>query len=262
MFEVLNRKFLEVNKFTKKIALELGDILFDAINNPDRALLAGFRQTDIDLVNATNELSLAEMKNNFIDAIDDFSLSGGFDNPPRSAICEKSFSFEIPEIPNVIFDGRIDAILEDKDGKYYVIDYKTGHDKINNLDYAISDNGVNFLLKTGKEPANKENLQKVYDYQIPLYYLACQNSKNLLQFKDKIFELGLVYIRPKSKDSGCNEDMIAASRLETYKAKIIQNLKETVVDKIRNTVEFKPNKGFGCDDCAYKFLCDSEACDE
>ena len=261
VFEVLNRKFLELNKFTKDVTLELGNILFNSKENPDHALSVGFKQTDIDLVKAADELSLAEMKNNFINAIEDFSMSGGFDNPPKSAVCEKSFSFEIPEIPNVVFEGRIDAILEDKNGKYCVIDYKTGHDKINSLDYAISDNGVNFLLKTGKEPANKETLQKSFDYQIPIYYLACQNSENLAQFKDKIFELGLVYIRPKSKDNGCSEDMINASRLEYYKEKIIQNLKETIIDKIKNTTDFKQNRSFVCDNCAYKFLCDSEAND-
>lgn len=262
VFEVLNRKFLEHNKFTKEITLELGEILFNSKENPDKALNVGFKQTDIDLVDVADDLSLAEMKNNFIDAIEDFSMSGGFDNPPKSAVCEKSFSFEIPDIPNVIFEGRIDAILEDKNGKYCVIDYKTGHDKINSLDYAISDNGVNFLLKTGKEPANKETLQKNFDYQIPIYYLACQNSENLSQFKDKISELGLVYIRPKSKDNGCSEDIINSDRLGSYKDKIIQNLKETIVDKIKNETDFKQNRSFLCDNCAYKFLCDAEDCDE
>ena len=117
---------------------------------------------------------------------------------------------------------------------------------------------MNFKLKTGKDPSNIENLQKAYDYQIPLYYLAIQNSRDLEAFKDRVSQLGLVYIRPKSKDNGCNEDFISADRLEQYKDKIIQNLKETVIDKILSETDFKPEKSWDCDNCAYKYLCDRE----
>ena len=262
VFEVLNRRFLESNKFTKEIALELGNVLFDSKINPDNAIKAGFKQIDVDLVNESSDLALAEMKDDFVNAIEDFSFSGGFDNPPKSAICEKSFEFSIPELPNIVFDGRIDAILEKDDGTYCIVDYKTGHDKINNLEYAISEYGVNFLLKSGKPPANPEVLQNAYDYQIPLYYLAVQHTKDLAKYKNNISELGLVYIRPKSKDNGCKEDLISAEKIKFFKDKIIQNLKETIIDKILNTEEFQKNKGFFCNNCAYKFLCDMEDNDE
>lgn len=258
VFEVLYRRFLSTNRFNKEVALELGNILFDAKNNAEMALKAGFNQIDIDLINETADLFLAEMKDNFEDAVDDFNLSGGFDNPPKSAICEKSFSFSIEEIPNVVFDGRIDAIIENNDGQCSVVDYKTGHDKINTLEYSISEYGVNFLSRTGKEPSNVEVLQNAYDYQIPIYYLATQYCEEFSEIKDKISELGLVYIRPKSKDNGCREDLISAEKMQLYKDKIIQNLKETVINKIVNATEFKKQKSFFCENCAYKFLCDLE----
>lgn len=260
VFEVLNKRFL--NNYTKETAAALAEVLFDAGNNPQKALLAGFKQTDIDLINASADLSLAEMKDNFLNAIEDFSHSGGFDNPPVSTVCEQSFTFTLPELPEVIFDGRIDAVLCDRDGKYSIVDYKTGKNKTNTLDYAISEYGVNFLSRTGKEPSNPEALQNAYDYQIPLYYFACQYSKELSQYKDKISQLGLLYIRPSSKDNGCDEDFVSAEKIEFYKEKIIQNLKSTVIDKIRQETEFKKNKSFACENCAYKFLCDTEDDDE
>ena len=71
-----------------------------------------------------------------------------------------------------------------------------------------------------------------------------------------------MYIRPKSKDNGCDEDLISAQKIEFFKDKIIQNLKETVIDKIVNETEYKQNKTFACDNCAYKFLCDGGDNDE
>ena len=260
VFEVMNNNFLD--KYTKETAAALSDVLFNAKNIPQKALQAGFKQTDIDLICAAADLSLAEMKDNFLNAIEDFSLSGGFDNPPVSAVCEKSFTFKLPELPDIVFDGRIDAILCGKNGEYQIIDYKTGRDKTNTLDYAISEYGVNFLSRTGKEPANPETLQNAYDYQIPLYYFACLYSPELSEYKDKISKLGLLYIRPSSKDNGCSEDFISAERINFFKEKIIQNLKTTVIDKIVNETEFKKNKSFACENCAYKFLCDTEDDDE
>ena len=236
--------------------MELTEILFNTKNNEEKTLSTGFKQTDADLIKATDELSLQEMKENFKNAIEDFEMCGYFDDVPNKSICEKSFSFTISQLPNVIFEGRIDAILTDTQNNNIVIDYKTGKNKLNSLDYTISEYGVNFKTKAGKDPSNTESLQNTYDYQIPIYYLACQNSKELLQYKDNIKQLGLLYIRPKSKHNGCKDDFINAEKIELYKDKIIQNIKETIIEKITNETEFKAQKGFNCENCTYKFLCD------
>ena len=86
--------------------------------------------------------------------------------------------------------------------------------------------------------------------------MACQYCDELSEYKDNISSLGYLYVRPKSKDDGCDDDFIDAENIEKHKEKIIQNIKETVVDKIRTESEFKPNKTFNCENCGYKFLCD------
>ena len=259
VMEVLSRKFL--HSYDKNTALELADILFNSYQNEQKALDVGFSQTDVELIKQSDLLSIAQMKNNLKDALEDLDLIGYFDEIPDCAICEKSFSFTIEELDGVVFDGRIDAILRYGDN-CKIIDYKTGKDKENKLSYAISENGVNFKTEAGKEPSNVEVYKNRYDYQIPLYYLACQNDKNLVEFKDKVSELGLLYIRPKTKENGCKEDFIPAFKIEEYKDKIIQNLKENVIDKIRAEKEFKKNKSWACENCAFKFLCDEDETDD
>lgn len=260
VFELMNKKYL--SSYNKKTALELADILFSSKENPQPALDKGFGQTDVDLINATNDLSLVEMKENFRNAIENYEFSGYFNQAPTKAVCEKTFSFTIDELPNVVFDGRIDAILSDEKNNTTVIDYKTGRNKINTLEYAISEFGVNFKSKTGKDPSNIETLQNTYDYQIPIYYLAIQNAENLKEYKESVKKLGLLYVRPITKDNGCDEDFVSAEKIEFYKEKIIQNLKTTIIDKILTQVEFKSSKGFSCENCSYKFLCDNGGDDD
>ncbi|MDD3013649.1 MAG: ATP-dependent DNA helicase, partial [Candidatus Gastranaerophilales bacterium] len=67
VMEVFNNTCL--NKYNKENLLNLADVLFDAKNNPDSALDAGFNERDIDLVIASDDLNLAEMKENFSDAV-------------------------------------------------------------------------------------------------------------------------------------------------------------------------------------------------
>ena len=255
IFEVLNKK--GQNFYNKETCLVLKNILFNSVQEPQSAIEAGFKQIDIDLINATDKLSLREMENNFEDAIKNLEMSGFFISKPESIRTETSFHFKTEIIKNVVFDGRIDAITQNGE-KYSLIDYKTGADRENDLEYEISDNGVNFLTKTGKVPANPKDYQNKYDYQIPIYYIACENAPELKEFKGKLERLGLQYIRPSSKNGGCKSDMIEADKISEKQEKILSNLKNTIIDKIRNTTYFEKEENWNCSECAFKFLCDNE----
>ena len=73
-------------------------------------------------------------------------------------------------------------------------------------------------------------------------------------FKEKLTKIGLNYI---TSNQQVEYDLIEKSQAEQFKEMIIENLKETVIDKIRNSKDFEPNKeAFKCQNCPYKFLCD------
>ncbi len=253
VMEVFLSKYLD--SFNKSAMLVLSDILFNSVDDSETALQAGFSQLIIDLVAATEKLALAQMRMNFEDAIEELDKNGWFNCAPERAFCEIPFSFRAPELGGVVFDGRIDAMLE-KNGEYSIVDFKTGKNKDNDLNYALSEYGVNFFTKTGRTPANIEDYQKKYDYQIPIYYLASQNSASLKDFKGKVTKLGLEYVRPKNIHGGCKSDFAPADTVETFKYKILENLKKTVVDKIRESEEFACANDFQCADCTYACLCD------
>ncbi|MEI7473917.1 MAG: ATP-dependent DNA helicase [bacterium] len=257
VLEVFNNSCLD--KYNKENLLKLTDVLFESKNKPESAINIGFKERDIELITASEDLNLAEMKANFYDAVDNLELNNFFNEIPEKIFTEKGFEYTLEELKNVLFDGRVDAIYK-YDESYCVFDYKTGKNKKKPLSYYLSDYGVNFEgdYKQYKGVFNEKNIAS-YEYQIPLYYLACQNSKELESFKDKVEVLGLKYIRPITKDDGYKEDLITSSEIETRREKLINNLKETVVDKIRTEAEFKKiDTGWNCANCSFGFLCDKE----
>lgn len=241
----------------KQILINLTNILFNSNQNQELSLATGFEKWQIALILETDNLSLTEMKSDFLEVIENLELTGWFDDLPQKIETEVSFYFELPEIENVIFDGKIDAIYEWED-KTKIIDYKTGTTK-KPLEYYFSDDGVNFTVKSGSKKGqfDEKNVKK-YDYQIPIYYLASQNAENLNKFKENLTQIGLNYIRT-SKNDGINYDFIEKYQAENYKNAIIKNLKNTVVEEIRKTEKFDTSPDtFKCKNCPYKFLCDED----
>lgn len=256
IMENFNKNFL--HSYSSKTLINLTNILFNSANNPQAAIEYGFDKKDIDLIAATDLLSLSEMQQNFLSAIEELDKNGFFNKIPNKILSEQRFSFSIKEIPNVIFDGRIDAIYRFGD-QYKIVDFKTGRTK-GQLSYYISENGVNFKTPKGA-PSNVEQKQAEYQYQIPIYFLASQNAENLKNYNINSFEL--LYIRPKNKKGGFQQDSINIAELETFKSKIIENLNETIITKIRNCKYFEPNYNeYNCANCAFKSLCKTQSEEE
>lgn len=255
IMETFNSRYLR--SYSKETLLDLTEKLFNSATNPGDALSAGFKNSDIERITATDLLSLEEMKTQFESAIEELAKQSFFENIPDEIISEKSFTFTIKELPNIVFDGRIDAIYR-FGSEYQIVDFKTGKTKPE-LSYLISENGVSFKTKTGKS-TNEETKQNEYEYQIPLYYLACVNAAELNEFKNKISELGLLYIRPANKEEGVKKDFIGVETIETYLPQIIQNLNDTIIAKIRNREYFQSKYNeINCKNCSFKYLCDTTA---
>ncbi len=252
IIELFNKNHIET--YNKEDILNLTNILFNANTEPQKALSTGFSQKTIDLINATDSLSLEEMKLLFENAIDELEKNNFFTTKPEKIIYEKSFKFVHPNLPNVIFDGRIDAIYKNGN-KYTLIDFKTGADKPK-LSYLISEEGVNFKNAYGKD-TNTETKQREYDYQIPLYYFASKYSEDLIEIREKIDSIGFLYIRPKNKHNGVKFDIINCEKIEEFEEKLVQNLNETIIEKIKNKSYFEPiSNERTCSSCAFCNLCE------
>lgn len=255
VFELIVSKYIE--QFSKEKFLYLGDILFNVKNNRQALIDEGFDEKNVvEELEKLSALDIEEMRSDFLSAMDNLEEIGYFNEKPLEGLCEKRFEFELEEIPNVKFSGYIDAIIRYADG-WRLVDYKTSKDKPK-LNYLFSENGVNFLSEA-RSSYNENNIKK-YDYQIPLYYLACLNSPDLAEFKENLSEVGYLYVRPKNSTKGDSwADFVPVSKIDTYKEKIVENIKTTIVDKIYSMSDFAPTSDeFTCKYCDFSKYCNGK----
>lgn len=256
VFELIVSKYIE--QFSKEKFLYLGEILFNVKNDRQALIDEGFDENKVvEELEKLSDLDIEEMRSDFLSAMDNLEEIGYFNEKPLEGLCEKHFEFELEEIPNVKFNGYIDAIIRYADG-WRLVDYKTSKDKPK-LSYLFSENGVNFCSET-RATYNEANIKK-YDYQIPLYYLACLNSPDLADFKENLSEVGYLYVRPKNSAKGDSwADFMPVSEIDNYKEKIVENIKTTVVDKIYSMNDFIPTPDeFACQYCDFSEYCNGKS---
>lgn len=256
VFELIVSKYIE--QFSKEKFLYLGEILFNVKNDRQALIDEGFDENNVvEELEKLSDLDIEEMRSDFLSAMDNLEEIGYFNEKPLEGLCEKHFEFELEEIPNVKFNGYIDAIIRYADG-WRLVDYKTSKDKPK-LSYLFSENGVNFCSET-RATYNEANIKK-YDYQIPLYYLACLNSPDLADFKENLSEVGYLYVRPKNSAKGDSwADFMPVSEIDNYKEKIVENIKTTVVDKIYSMNDFIPTPDeFACQYCDFSEYCNGKS---
>lgn len=253
IFELVMTKYL--NQFSKDIFIHLGNILFDVKQSRETAIEAGFdKEKIVEEIEKLSDLDIEEMRTDFLSAMDNLELIGYFNEKPLSCNCEKFFDFSLQEIPNVTFNGFIDGIIRYENG-WQLIDYKTSANKPS-LSYLFSKNGVNFLSeKQGKYSNSKIEL---YDYQLPLYYLACLNSADLSEYKANLDEVGYLYVRPNNDKNGASwKDSVKVAQIKEFVAQIADNIKTTVVDKIYEKTKFESKYDtFKCKYCDFNEYCD------
>ena len=103
------KKYLK--EFSKEKFLELGTFLFNAKEDFQSALNAGFCEDVINSILQVSQLELDEIRKNFENAIKDLDARNFFGQKFDNAECEIGFSFTLEEIPNVTFIGKIDGIF-------------------------------------------------------------------------------------------------------------------------------------------------------
>lgn len=255
IFEIFLSK--HINEFSKETLKNLGLILFNSIKDEQAALDVGFDENSIEEIQALPILTIEEMKKNFEEAVDNVEKTGFFEKQPIDAACERKFNFEMEEFPNVIFNGKIDAIIKYADG-IKLVDYKTGKLKKGLEKTILPAIGQNFFDEQGN--LREEEFNKAlasFEYQIPLYYFACENAKSLEEYRE-VNELGYQYIHNDKKAKPSDIDFIDKEVILRYKDQIIKNLKTFVIDKMYEKTFFEAKLNKDCQYCSYQDICELE----
>jgi DNA helicase-2/ATP-dependent DNA helicase PcrA len=249
VFKVALEKY--ISDFNSKRLIYLGNILFSIKENEiniQKALNEGFDTEIVELLNSLDFLNIEEMHKDFDNAILELNKKDYFNKKPISADCEVEFkNLSISGIDNVFFSGKIDAIIKYETGETLLVDYKTGSE---------------FLSKNIMEALIKPNNQY---YQLPIYYFATKNYERIKEkYNHKQLKIGYQFIRPEYL-KGFSESIIEAELFgnendkDSNINKIINNLKENVIDKIRNNTTFAAvENNFTCRNCGFCRYCDKK----
>ncbi len=255
IFENFLSKHLD--EFSKETLKNLGLTLFNSVNDKQAALNAGFDINSTEQIEALSLLSLEEMKKDFLEAVDNVEKTGFFEKQPINAGCEKNFKFKMQEFPNIIFNGKIDAIIKYSDG-IKLIDYKTGKSKKELGKEILPAISKNFFDDEGN--LKEEELDKAkaaFEYQIPLYCFACENDNSLSNYKD-VNKLGYQYIHNNKKSKNSDIDFIDKEIISQNKDQIINNLKTFVIDKMYEKTFFEATPSNNCKNCNFMDICEKE----
>lgn len=142
------------------------------------------------------------------------------DNPNTPIAAEKSFALKIQGIP---FNGVIDRIEKTPDGKYEVIDFKTG---------AVRENSKSIKV----------------DPQMNMYALGVESL-----YKELPTKTSLYYIK---------HDKFVENKIEKEKVNEVKGTIENVVKSILNE-EFEPKPSFqACRFCDYQSICEAKEIEE
>lgn len=246
---------------------EAGDS--DTVADSDAFLNAGFTQKDAQQIASINPLTRVTWRQRLLDSIDDLEKKGYFQRYQGSLKieAEKRLSdIQLEGLDRCRFKGTLDALIQLHDGSWELLDYKTFHTA-----YGTSLDRCELNFRSTLDPLPDEDdlshaerfaekLHPVYpkDYQLPLYYLACNNDP---AYQRNIRSVALQLIRPTFPDKpeqGSIRLELSRDELEAAKTQLIEDLRRFIIEPILDSKTFRPNaQSSTCGYCGYFNICES-----
>jgi ATP-dependent exoDNAse (exonuclease V) beta subunit len=269
VMEVFNTQ-ATTKPYTAERLKTLAEAMFLFQDDLDAFFAIGFQEDDLQTLRKLSPLSVEALRQRLLKSIHDLERKGYFERyrQPRQVQPEKRLEdFKLEGIERCRFSGTVDALVQLADGRWDILDYKTFRSA-----YSV---GVDTCQKRFQETldplpededlthaerfASKMSGTYPKDYQLPLYYLACQQDP---AYRGQLDSVALQIVRPGFADNpaqGAIRLEIPAEAIETNKQQLIEDIQRYIVDPILDSEAFQTNPNrMACGSCGYYGICDSD----
>ncbi|MGE0200811.1 MAG: PD-(D/E)XK nuclease family protein [Candidatus Melainabacteria bacterium] len=234
----------------------------------------GLKEADWKLMAPLGPLGWAAFAEETLAAVSDMAARGYFARygQPRQIVAEAGFEMPAPfwstQDHPVVLSGYIDALIQDEAGHWHIVDYKRfGSGVFATKPETCRAQFLTRLLTPLQDTAGfDERLNSAYpvDYQLPLYWLAFQQSDTLAAFRagGPLRDLSIQLIRPafaSNPDQGAIELSVEASVLADAMPALTEEIRERIIQPLGQATHFAIRPGPACARCAYAAICEGPA---
>lgn len=249
----------------------LAETMFLFKEDPDAFFAIGFQDDDLHELRKLSPLSLSTLRQRLLESIDDLERKGYFErySTLKQVQPEKRLdSFQVEGIERCRFSGTIDALVQLADGRWELIDYKTFRNA-----YSVGVDTCDKRFRETLDPlpededlthaerfASKMSGAYPKDYQLPLYYLACEQDP---AYRGQLSSVALQIVRPGFPDNPAQGSIrleLSAEAIEASKQRLVEDIRRYIVDPILGSEVFETNPSrMTCTGCGYYSICDSDS---
>jgi superfamily I DNA/RNA helicase len=268
VMEVFNTQADRTN-YTPERLKTLVDTLFLFSDSPDTFLEAGFTEQDARKLSVLSHLTLISLRERLSEAVDDLVRKGYFQRygQLRQVEAEKMLrDITLEGLERCRLTGVVDALIQLEDGRWDILDYKTFSTAYGTAVDRCEQHFRSTLeplseaegLTHGERFAATRSRSYPKDYQLPLYYLACNQDP---LYRGKLRSVALQIVRPafpERPEQGAILLEIMADEVEAKKEQLISDIRRFIVDPILSGDSFEANPNpDACGFCAYAGICQS-----
>ncbi len=268
VMEMFNRQ-AEPGQYQVERLREFAEALFLFETDPARFQAAGYGERERYELAQMSPLKRDALRTMLLGAVTDLAAKGYFDRygTLKAVHAERAMeNVTIPGIERCQFKGKLDAVIQLADGSWEVVDYKTyGPGKYRAKWETCEQNFAETLtplpddaaLSHAERFAAKMNPVYPIDYQLPLYYWACEQDP---VYQGRLAGIALQLVRPAFPDNpeqGSIRLRLESEEIARHQAQLVEDIQRYVVSPILENEHFAATPVAGaCAYCAYASICD------
>ncbi|MDX2084302.1 MAG: PD-(D/E)XK nuclease family protein [Candidatus Melainabacteria bacterium] len=247
----------------------------------EAAMALGYSEATLDDWLLLSPLERVELTQRVTAACHDLAHKGFFRHPPTMVFSEYGFQdLQLPDLPGVLWQGRVDALTADEQNRWTLIDYKFyGPSEWKPKDPDRRAKQLASVLGEQETAQPQLRFEKGH-YQLPLYYALLQqqmrqqtanasqaalDSPTVTLPTGELAGVCLQVVRPAFADDpeqGAVAISLDSARLEAGLPTIMQDLNTFFWQPLVQQPQLTAKPGQICQSCAYAQVCEASVADD